>query len=135
MNVVNSHTSIIRRDPTLTLTIRKQWITEGNKRINTIKRFIRETIVTNDAFGLKERPLLSFLEAAPVGAFDQPSDAEKLIAFSLWLKQQFNTEFLQVRLDPVTGVPVRIDPNWTQKYVDRYNTMSLVYREQSTLKG
>jgi len=125
MNVVNSHRRILRRDPTLTITIRKQWVTEGNKRINTIKRFIRETIVTNDAFGLKERPLLSFLAAAPVGAFDQPSDAEKLVAFSLWLKQQFNTEFLQLRVNPSTGQIIRIDPNWTQKYVDRAYLMGV----------
>lgn len=70
-----------KRDPTLTTGLRQKFVRDMDSRFNQLNRLIRETVITNDALGLK-------VNAAAAGrrAFDFPRSAAKVEAFMRWLR-------------------------------------------------
>lgn len=104
-------TKKIRRiDPSRTGLLRRQFLKEMNKRFAELYSKIKEFVVDEDAFGLKERKPLVIL-ANPQYQF--ATDPQKLQGFQQWLQQQINAVILVVSGAGVPGQP------WTYQYVDR----------------
>ncbi len=106
--------NVLKGDPTRTLTTRKRFIADMNKRFNRLRREIFEAIVLNDVFGLNDEPI-QFLQSRP-RQFAFPRDVDKLRAFEGWLQQQINIGILEVT---TIGGATRIGDleNWTDKYI------------------
>ena len=111
--------SVYSYDPTRTTTLRKAFVTALNKRFNELTRVIRETVYTNDAFGLgpgvEFTPLTFQMVAASPGAFNFPRSADKVEAFMKWLQVQVDSGMISVlELDQVG---VGVEGAWTNKYI------------------
>lgn len=77
-----------RKDPTQTGRVRRAFLADINRRFKTLKKQIRETIVKNDALGLKVNA------AAGPGSFAFPRSADKVNGFMAWLQQTAENEIL-----------------------------------------
>lgn len=100
-----------KTDPTQTLTLRKKFERDLDKRFNQLKRLIVATLVTNDALGLKTNT-----EAAPSRAFAFGSSAQKTDGFMAWLRQQQDDLIFEVS----QGTRRTVSGNhlWTDVYID-----------------
>lgn len=111
-------------DPTRTLTLRNRFVREMSKRFNKLASVIRQSIDTNDCFGLRAGTTRRFLtqQVARPGQFAFTTSQEKIEAFMLWLdslQQEYilsggrrGAELL-ARLG--TG---GINSRWTDQYID-----------------
>lgn len=88
-----------RRDPTNTLMIRRQFEKDVNRRFNELKRLIKESLVQNDALGLKVNA-----EAAGERAFAFARSSQKVEQFMAWLRTAQNELLLQVTTGTSRGV-------------------------------
>ncbi len=113
--------AITKRDPTLTVGIRKAWRTESNKRFNDLKRVVNQTVIKNDAFGLQNSFPFSVLQAEPAGprAFAAGDDATKVAAFVGWFDIQIDQEILQESRRPVPGFGRPQNVHWTEKFIEQ----------------
>lgn len=93
----------LKRDPTRTTTIRKQFEAEAYKRFRRLKGRIREVVVNDDAFG-------------PGGRFDFVRSDAKVAAFIEWLREAERQELLEVN----EGIPLNRSARnaWTSLYID-----------------
>ncbi|QPL12229.1 MuF-like protein [Halorubrum phage Hardycor1] len=100
-------------DPTGTKTLRDRYAGEMYRRFRALKGAIREGVVENDAFGLARNPRANAAEGGPAqdlaaqagpginidppepGAFDFPSDEDKVNAFRSWLDAQVDRGILE----------------------------------------
>lgn len=98
-------------DPTKTLTLRRKFERDLDKRFNRLKRLITETLVAQDALGLKTNA-----EAAGNRAFAFARSAQKVDAFMAWLRQQQQELLFEVRQGTrraITGSVL-----WADVYID-----------------
>lgn len=105
-------------DPTHTTGIRNRYAADMTRRFTKLKKLITETIVTNDAFGLKrvKIPKLKLFAAAPPKAFAFTTDARKVEGFMDWLGEQQDLEILEVKARD--GVRVVNRTPWQNVYID-----------------
>ena len=103
----------LKRDPTRTTMLRKQFIADVTRRFKALGRAITELVDENDAFGLRERPKIKFHAEIPGGKrqYQFLTDAKKVDAYQAWLKQQVDAKILS----PVGGIAGK---PWTAKYID-----------------
>jgi SPP1 gp7 family putative phage head morphogenesis protein len=102
------------RDPTRSITLRKRFIAEMNKRFRALKGDINKTIVDNDALGIADRqPPLTLAPAAPK-AFAFTRDVTKVEGFMAWLREQEEQGILEVTAAP--GSPTGTEP-WTNPHI------------------
>lgn len=98
-----------RIDPSKTTLISRGFLSDMNKRFLWLYNQVKQFIVTDDAFGLEERPKL-VIHAAP-GQYAFVSNPQKLKIFRQWLEDQVNAGVLEVSGGGTPGKP------WTYKYV------------------
>ena len=100
-------------DPTRSLQLRARFVADAVRRLEQLKRWIRESVVDQDCFGLQETPLV--LAAARPRQFAFRQDSEKASAFMEWLREQ---EALGI-LETTTGTPLEVgSPRpWVTTYV------------------
>lgn len=116
---IHQEINVYAVDPTRTTTLRNVFVRDSNKRFNELTQVIRESIVDNDVFGLKEGALFTpftfqMTPAAP-GAFAFPRSADKVEAFMRWLQVQIDAGLISVlELDQVG---VGVEGAWTNKYI------------------
>jgi len=107
--------SLLRYDPTRTVTLRNEYQAEMRRRFKALRKLVTEAILDLDVLGLDEREPLSFNQELISNALPErqawrfQTDAQKLGSFQTWLQQQIDDEILSV---DVKGNP------WTAKYVD-----------------
>lgn len=107
-----------RLDPTHTTTLRESFIRAFRKRFAKLQRAVRELIVDQDAFGLKQNDFgLPTVKAAAAAApfvvntrFAFTTDKEKVQAFREWLQGQIDADILEVDAANA-GAP------WTATYI------------------
>lgn len=111
----NSCLTIYERDngdPTRTVTLRKVFTKQMNKRFNALIASINKAVYVDDCFGL--RPVTN--AASPgVRAFDFPTSQMKIEAFNEWLEAQINSGILETTNIPVFGT----EKKWTDQYIRR----------------
>lgn len=76
------------KDPTRTLTIRRQAFQDINVRYREVKSLINESVVQNDALAIKN------VEALSPEAFRYQTDANKVLSFDMWLNEVLQQEIL-----------------------------------------
>lgn len=110
----NPHVLTRQIDPTRTKTLRDRFVADVTRRFRKVEKLIRDSIITNDCFGLREQPIS--LAAIPPREFEFKRDDEKLIEFMAWLREQVQEDVFETvtydRLgETVTGL-------WTNLYID-----------------
>ena len=103
---------VLKGDPSRTLTTRKRFIAEIDKRFNRLKREIVTAIVDNDVFGITDRFIV--MQSRP-RQFAFTRSADKIRAFQSWLEQQIELGVLEITQRPVTLAG--IEQAWTDKYI------------------
>ncbi len=96
----------LKRDPTRTTLLRRQFMADMTRRFKKVSKAIQVLVVDDDAFGL-EGP--AFLQVRQVWRFR--SDAQKVKAYRVWLQQQVDAGILS----PVGGISGK---PWTAPYVE-----------------
>ena len=100
----------LKRDPTRTTTIRKQFMADMKRRFKRLSKAIQELVVTDDAFGLKEQgPLI--IQQVVKQAWRFQNNTQKIKSYRKWLKQQVDADILVV--DPT----FRAKP-WLATYIE-----------------
>ena len=97
-------------DPTHTLTLRKTYMGQMNKRLIKIKGLIRKSIVQNDCFGLKKDVRPKFNAVIPKRAFKFDTSQNKINNFMKWLNNQIDVIVLE-DINTTKGV-------WQNVYID-----------------
>jgi SPP1 gp7 family putative phage head morphogenesis protein len=104
--------------------LRDKFEAEMARRFRKLKALIKESVETNDCFGLTERKPLQFatLQALPPGAFAFATDEGKINGFMSWLADETEKNIL----DPEKGMRVIRGPaqlagvgssKWTDLYI------------------
>lgn len=99
-----------KTDPTQTLTLRRKFERDLDKRFNQLKRLISASLIGNDALGLKTNA------PAESGAFAFTRSAQKVDAFMAWLREQQQELIFEIRRGTrraVTGSNL-----WADVYID-----------------
>jgi len=111
-----------RGDPTRTIVLRTRFAAEATRRFRKIKKLIWESIVVNDAFGLKMQVpldlsglLLRANVAIPRQSFAFKTDTKKVQEFMGWLNVEVNHEIFQVA-GPTRAVVGNVA--WANTYID-----------------
>jgi len=94
-------------DPTRSTVLRRQFIADLHRRFNTLKRNLKNLIVTDDAFGLIGDSFMAFNAEKQIWRFQ--TDVGKLESFKSWLGNQVETGVLTI--------DGKGDP-WTNKYIN-----------------
>ena len=108
---IATYAQAAKRDPTRTTTLRNRFVKDVNRRFNKLKRDIRTTIVTNDAFGLN----IQTNTAAGPNAFSFNTSAQKVDAFMEWLKTQIDDGILEIKYANQIGAAAQ--QPWTNMYI------------------
>ncbi len=104
-----SNARLLRGDPTRTMPIARRFVNDLRKRVNGLRRAVRDFLVTEDELGLKQqRSIFSRLQRE----FQFRTDAGKLTAFNEFFAQQVQAN--------VFSVAPGTDPTrpWTATYVE-----------------
>ncbi len=101
--------TLLQRDPSRTLTIRRSFVADMKRRFVRIQREIMEFMVDLDVFGLKPYPVQIYQSSIPPRAYQFRSDAGKIQAFREWLQERVSAGVLETM---GTGEP------WTNKYIE-----------------
>lgn len=102
-----------KADPTKTTVLRKKYETAALRRFRMVRASIKDTVATNDAFGLASS-VLTFA-AAPKRAFAFTRSEDKINAFLAWLQEQIDTDVLEV-VSP-GGQAALTSGHWQDVYV------------------
>ena len=115
-------------DPTKTLTLRRQFITDINNRFNALKTVIRQSIVDSDCFGLKDKPKnvkeimalsykseLAKLSPIKPDGFRFARNDQKVAGFLKWLQEQESLGILE--LGSTSGRLSKGLDAWSDKYI------------------
>ena len=97
-----------RIDPTRTLSLRRQFVRESDKRLRQLKRAIRKLVVQDDAFDLTSDQRL-VLQAKQ---FQFDSNPKKVEKFGAWLELQHKRGLLDVTIGTSAGPEL-----WANKYI------------------
>ena len=109
--------NILQFDPTRTLTLRKAFVADMDRRFNALKRLIKTSIVGNDCFGLVTSATpFSALAAATPGQFRFDRSAAKVEGFMKWLQEQEKVGVLELVQKSRIGAPV--EALWANVYID-----------------
>lgn len=100
-----------KTDPTQTLTLRRKFERDLDKRFNQLKRLIVESLVANDALGLKVNA-----QAAGTRAFAFSRSSQKVEAFMAWLRGAQDELILEVNRG--TRRAVTGNSLWADVYLD-----------------
>lgn len=105
--------AVLRRDPTRTTRLRREFIRQVDRRLDEVLRLIREAIVDRDVFGIQIAATVTALQRGYTTpnprAFAFPTSAQKVQAFMAWLRGQEAIGILDVFAMPgVAG----IFPEW-----------------------
>lgn len=116
MNTVTTYTllQVNQFDPTRTLTLRRAFVRDMNKRFAELIRVIRMAIVDQDVFGLNVETYVELTPPLPE-AFNFPRTADKIEAFMKWLNLQVDKGLLETVQFQRIGES--INPAWTNLYV------------------
>jgi SPP1 gp7 family putative phage head morphogenesis protein len=101
----------LRRDPTRTTSLRKQFVSAMHRRFNALSEAIQQLVVDDDAFGLSSARILSFNQQVDYQAWRFSTDAKKVEAYRKWLKSQVDAGIL-------TQVGGFEDKPWTAPYIE-----------------
>lgn len=117
---ISVYKSLDRYDPTKTLALRNRWVKEMNRRFRRITSAINQAIVVKDVFGLTqtEFKVTTYANDIPIpstGAFDFPTNQQKIDEFMIWINQLIADELLEVKEYQQLGKP--ISGSWTNQYV------------------
>jgi len=101
-------------DPTRTKSLRDRFVADITRRFRKVNRLIRESVVKNDCFGIKNQP--AALAATGVREFEFKRDDEKLAAFMAWLATQVQENIFEITTrdrigESITGL-------WANLYID-----------------
>lgn len=101
-------------DPTNTTTIRRAFEADMMRRFKRLRRSIMETIVKNDAFGLRGAPVAN--EPGRQFQFAFPRASDKVSSFMEWLYAEQAASVLEVQ----RGAPLRsaAERAWSNVYID-----------------
>jgi len=113
-----------RIDPTGTLSLRGKFEQRLVGKFNRLKTLINQSIVQNDAFGLKAlrvgdsmpQSIVMDAEALPVRAFTFERPADKVDRFMGWLTQAQNDGILEVQQGASMSSAARA--SWMNTYID-----------------
>jgi SPP1 gp7 family putative phage head morphogenesis protein len=103
--------SILRVDPTRTLTLRKRLVSVLNRKFRALKGLINKSVVTNDCFGIN----LVTNEALREGEFAFLTDPEKVQQFMDWFREQVELGILEVTSSRQIGSAV--NAFWLNTYI------------------
>jgi SPP1 gp7 family putative phage head morphogenesis protein len=97
--------------------LRRQFLTDINRRFNALKKSIKEVVVDQDSFGLSGDPqsiprIVSNLQ------FDFATTTEKVAAFNSWLREQQGLGVLEVVTRPNSRFGTQIQQPWTNAYIN-----------------
>ena len=110
--------SLARLDPSRTSGLRRRFEAEMAKRLRALLRLIKESIITNDCFGLdSSSTTVVGLQAATRGQFAfERNTTDKVAAFLRWLRQMEAEGILSVTIQQGTGTAIEIA--WTDIYIE-----------------
>lgn len=86
----------VRRDPTRTTTLRREYQGKMYKRFREVKGLIRTTVDKNDALDMGDRRSPVVLAVGPVSRFDVTQESEKISEFMSWLRRVIDDKVLLV---------------------------------------
>lgn len=109
---INANLRVAQYDPTRTITLRNAFITEMNKRFRALRGAIRDAIVTQDGFGLKE--IQANIQPTK-RAFDFALTQDKVNGFMSWLRNEMSTGILEVTQYEQYGTA--LNKRWTDSYI------------------
>jgi len=117
--------SQLKIDPTRTITLRKQFIRDMNRRFKALAKAVRQLIDVDDVFGLKEKTPFQILVEKRAWTF--LNNPQKLTQFETWFQQQTNAGILETAKTPP----------WTSKYVESAYKKGMVraYTDTHQLSG
>lgn len=101
----------IKRDPTRTTLLRRQFVVDMTRRFKKVSKAIHELVVDDDAFGLDKTPTLITFQQVERQAWRFQTNPEKVRSYRRWLKQQIEAEILT----PMGGIG---DKPWTAPYIE-----------------
>lgn len=120
---------VVNLDPTRTTMIRKAFMAEATRRFKALKKDIKESVETNDVFGLKNH--LETHAALRPGLFDFPLDSAKLDSFMEWLEGEVQKGILGVSKGLTRKEAAH--QSWSNVYIDSAYKKG-IFRAQSELK-
>jgi SPP1 gp7 family putative phage head morphogenesis protein len=103
-------------DPTKTTTIRRAFMGDASRRFRELARRIRQVIVDEDGFGLREPDPNVIPLVANRGRFEFPRSSQKVEAFLTWLAQAQAAEILTVTRGTPIASSGRVE--WADKYIE-----------------
>lgn len=115
--------NVFTYDPTRTLTLRNRFASDMSGRFRRLITRVNQAVVLYDVFGLKSTPPPLFLPRInkPITIpreFIFKTDAEKVTAFMLWLREQVNAGILEVFPPSFEAVPSFANfSGWTEAYI------------------
>ena len=128
------HNAKIQGDPTHTKTLRDNFVKEADRRFKALKLVIKQSIVDNDCFNLREENNTPVTQAAPSNTtgpswqnikgefnpiparrFNFARSGDKVQGFMDWLGEQENKGILQVSEAPQMGEAM--EKQWQNKYI------------------
>jgi len=127
------HANPLRVDPTRTLVLRKQFMTEMRKAFRNLKKEVIKFILTLDALGLDEKkgmvPFGKLVGNIQPREYEFRTDSQKLSIFNDWFRQQVEAHVLSP--DPGTphGVP------WTTEFVESAYKRGMINAYLSSKEG
>lgn len=104
----DSSRSILKMDPSRTLSIRKSFAADMQRRFSEVRRVIAEFLVTKDALGLEE-PNRIVVANVEKREFEFRTDTEKVGEFRKWLKSQVDSKIL---------TPLDSGKPWLSRYIE-----------------
>ena len=113
---VYTYKQVAQYDPTHTTVLRNAFAAQMGQRFDELIAVIRQAVVTNDCFGLKEQKILTQqMTPPPYPAFVFLRDPEKVEAFMRWLQEQVDKGILQIGTFQQIGSAM--EQAWTNMYV------------------
>lgn len=113
-SLVTNATNPVRVDPTRTGLLRQRFMVELRKCFRNFNTALKDLMVEQDAFALKERKpatIDKLLGNAEPRQYQFLTDADKVTAFNEWLRQQVEASILSPDPDTKPGEP------WTSEFI------------------
>ena len=119
------------KDPTRTVQLRKRFSADATRRLKSLKRDIKKSIVDNDIFGLKNQAQLpTALAELPANKFRYTYDANKVNGFMAWLEQQHKQGLIETSTIGARGA----EP-WSNTYIRSAYQKGLYQARQELISG
>jgi SPP1 gp7 family putative phage head morphogenesis protein len=123
-------------DPSRTLTLRTEFVSQFKARLSAIDRASKVSIVDNDCFGLtgaariaaQERPPRDWIREInpiPSGSFSFRTDPEKVKGFMEWLQEMEDAALFQIVR--ATTIGPGLQHPWTNMYISRAYQKGIIW--------